>query len=151
VTQRDFWPRLAALLAEHPVVVDRPRGSTHPKKKGLVYPLDYGFVRGLRSGDGGGVDVWVGSLRSRRINGILCTLDLDKRDMEVKILIGCSAAERRKVLALHNRFSHRAVLVTPQRLAPRLRYASRKARTNAISRSTDSTARRVSRIRSTQP
>lgn len=113
MTQRDFWPRLAALVAGRSVVVDRPKGSTHPKKPGLVYPLDYGYVRGIRSGDGAGVDVWIGSLESRRITGLLCTLDLEKRDMEVKILLGCTPAERRSVLALHNRYSHRAVLMTP--------------------------------------
>jgi inorganic pyrophosphatase len=107
----DFWSRLAALVSAAPLVVDRPKGSAHPKLPEMIYPLDYGYLRGLRSGDGQGVDVYVGSLRRRAITGILCTVDRGKRDVEVKILLGCTRSEQRRLLALHNRGSHRALLV----------------------------------------
>ena len=111
---QDFWSRLASFVAGAPVVVDRPKGSAHPRIPGLIYPLDYGYLTNLRSGDGGGVDVWVGSLKRRVITGVICTVDLGKRDAEVKILLGCTRPEQRRILALHNHGNQRAVLVRPE-------------------------------------
>ena len=37
---------------------DRPLGSQHPDY-GYPYPLNYGFVRGYRSGDGEDLDVYI--------------------------------------------------------------------------------------------
>ena len=38
--------------------VDRPLGSTHPRSKNLVYPVNYGFVNGVMAGDGAEQDVY---------------------------------------------------------------------------------------------
>jgi inorganic pyrophosphatase len=98
----NFWAKLDSLVENASVVVDRPKGSVHPRLPTLTYPLDYGFLSGTTSGDGHGVDVWIGSLKRRRVTGVVCTVDLSKRDAEVKILLGCSLAEQRRILALHN-------------------------------------------------
>jgi inorganic pyrophosphatase len=84
------------------VVVDRPKGSRHPRIRSLIYPLDYGFLSGTRSGDGHGVDVWIGSLKRRAVTGVVCTVDLSKNDAELKILLSCTRAEQRRILSLHN-------------------------------------------------
>ena len=123
MSDQDFWSRLGSFVSRGAVVVDRPRGSRHPRIPGLIYPLDYGYVKGLRSGDGEGVDVWVGSLKRQVITGLVCTVDAGKRDTEVKILFACTRAEQRRILSLHNRGDQRAVLVRPE--APR-RSASRR-------------------------
>jgi inorganic pyrophosphatase len=111
MNNQDFWSRLASFVSRGSVVVDRPKGSTHPRIPRLVYPLDYGYLRDLRSGDGDGVDVWIDSLKRRVITGVICTVDLGKLDTEVKILLACSRAEQRRILSLHNRGDQRAVLV----------------------------------------
>ncbi len=89
----EFWQGLAYLVDSHCLVIDRPRGSSHPHWPGFLYPLDYGYLEGTASGDGDGVDVWLGSLKERKLVGLLVTLDLVKRDVEVKLLVGCSAQE----------------------------------------------------------
>ena len=48
---------------------------------------------GTTSVDAGGVDIWVGSLGGKKVVGALCTVDLLKRDTELKILIDCSDEE----------------------------------------------------------
>src|SRR4030095_16657203 len=40
------------------VEIDRPLGSQHPDN-GYPYPLNYGLVRGYRSGDGEDLDVYI--------------------------------------------------------------------------------------------
>jgi inorganic pyrophosphatase len=126
MNDQDFWSRLASFVSRGSVVVDRPKGSRHPRIPGLIYPLDYGYVKDLRSGDGDGVDVWIGSLKRQVITGIVCTIDLGKRDTEVKILLGCTPAEQRRILSLHNWGDQRAVLVRPgsaRNTVPRRRVA----------------------------
>jgi len=84
---------MQALLSGARVVIDRPRGQPHPRYPELVYPLDYGYLEGTASGDGDGIDVWIGSLGGKTLTGILCSFDPVKRDAEVKLLAGCSAQD----------------------------------------------------------
>jgi inorganic pyrophosphatase len=102
---------LDKLVATCEVMIDRPAGTAHPRYPDFVYPLDYGYLVGTSSSDGDGIDVWVGSLRARGVTGALCTVDLDKRDSEVKILLGCTFEEARQVLGVHNTGSQAGLLL----------------------------------------
>ena len=102
MTDANFWAKVDSLVEGASVVVDRPKGSVHPQLPTLIYPLDYGFLSGTTSSDGNGVDVWIGSLKRRRVTGVICTVDLTKRDAEVKVLLNCTRAEQRRILLLHN-------------------------------------------------
>ena len=109
--QSDFWRCLDQLIAESKRVIDRPAGSRHPRYPELIYPLDYGYLDGTSAIDGGGVDVWVGSLPARTVTAVVCTVDLLKRDTETKLLIGCTREEAATVLATHNGQYQSAILV----------------------------------------
>ena len=98
----DFWLGLENLVAVGKVVIDRPRGSVHPRYPGVVYPLDYGYVEGTTSTDGHGVDLWRGSLPGTPLVGIVCTVDMLKRDVEIKLLLGCTAQDIEAVLLFTN-------------------------------------------------
>lgn len=98
----DFWDNLTRLVRESRVVIDRPRHSRHPRLPKLVYPLDYGYLEGTRSGDGEGIDVWLGSGDRTVVTGVACTVDLYKRDAELKVLLGCSEAERQTIFHFLN-------------------------------------------------
>ena len=108
---RDFWLALDRLVGECRLVVDRPKGSAHPRYPTVRYPLDYGYLAGTRSGDGEGIDVWVGSQSGRRVSGVICAVDGLQRDAEVKILLGCTPHEARIALAVHNSGQQRGILV----------------------------------------
>ena len=41
------------------VQIDRPLGSTHPKWKSLIYPVNYGFVPNTISSDGEELDAYI--------------------------------------------------------------------------------------------
>lgn len=111
VWDNDFWSKLDKLVATSSLKIDRPRGSTHPRYPSFFYPLDYGYLENTLACDGGGIDVWVGSLSQRRITGVICTVDLEKRDAEVKILLGCTPQEAREILATHNSGPQSAIWV----------------------------------------
>ncbi len=107
----DFWGFLDRLAAEHTLVIDRPKGTRHPRCPEIIYPLDYGYLEGTTAGDGGGIDVWVGSRQSRDLTALLVTVDLFKRDAEIKLLLGCTEAETQIALACSSDGDLRALLV----------------------------------------
>ncbi len=107
----EFWDYLDKLVESSEVVVERSEGSTHPDFEEMVYPLNYGYLAGTTSSDGGGIDVWIGSKGSTtegdyHVDGVLCAIDLLKRDTEIKILLGCSEEE---MVTITN-FVHRSSL-----------------------------------------
>lgn len=105
-----FWRFADQLVAEHALIIDRPRGSHHPRYPDFLYPLDYGYLDGTLAGDGGGIDVWRGS-GPVQVRGALCTLDIVKRDAEVKLLVGCTEEEIAQVLEITNTRYMQATLV----------------------------------------
>jgi inorganic pyrophosphatase len=88
----EFWSQVDELIASSRIVVDRPTNSPHPRYAEFIYPVDYGYLEGTTTGDGDGIDVWLGT-GPRHLVGLICTVDLWKRDMEVKLLLGCSTEE----------------------------------------------------------
>ena len=97
----DFWHALDRLVSESNLIIDRPKGSRHPKYPDFMYPVDYGYLEDTSSMDGGGIDVWKGT-SGNTVDAVVCTVDLKKRDSEIKIFIGCSEEEKQAVLACHN-------------------------------------------------
>jgi inorganic pyrophosphatase len=97
----DFWLAIDTLVATSELIIDRPRGTKHPRFD-FVYPLDYGYLKDTASPDGGGIDVWRGSLPDAACNAIICTVDTLKRDSEIKILLGCTEEETDVILRFHN-------------------------------------------------
>ena len=89
----EFWNKLDQMIASHEIVIDRPKGSRHPQNAGIVYPFDYGYLKGTSGGDGNEIDVCCGTLDEKRLAAIICTVDSLKQDTEVKLLVGCTEAE----------------------------------------------------------
>ncbi len=96
-----FWEILDSLVNDSEIVIDRPKGTTHPKYPNFIYKVDYGYLKNTSSMDGAGIDVWVGSGK-KQIDAIMCIVDLMKRDSEIKILIGCTEEEKQLVYQTHN-------------------------------------------------
>lgn len=97
----DFWNALDELVNNSEIVIDRPKGTPHSKYPNFIYKVDYGYLQNTSSMDGAGIDVWVGSAE-KKIDAIICTVDLMKKDSEIKILIGCTEEEKAIVYETHN-------------------------------------------------
>ena len=106
-----FWQALDTLLAHSPIVIDRPKGSAHPRFPEMVYPLDYGYLEGTLSMDGGGVDLWVGSREPRVVDAVLCVVDMPKGETEIKLLCGCTEEEKQMAYQFQNRPPHLLALL----------------------------------------
>ena len=97
----DFWKALDELVSNSEIVIDRPRGSAHPRFPDFIYKVDYGYLKDTTSMDGTGIDIWVGS-GDKKIDAIMVIVDLMKKDSEIKILIGCTEEEKLEVYKTHN-------------------------------------------------
>jgi inorganic pyrophosphatase len=106
---QEFMDYLQQLVDTSQIVIDRPKGSTHPRYPGKVYPVDYGFLKDTTSIDSSGVDIWVGSLIKQKVVGVLCTVDLLKRDTELKVLFDCTEEEIHQIHDFVNADKMRAI------------------------------------------
>ncbi len=108
----EFWEYLQRLVDSSHIVLDRPKGSTHPRYHEQLYPVGYGYLEGTTAIDSGGVDIWVGSLNEKKVVGALCTVDLLKRDTELKIVYDCTEDEIKAILSFVNGEQMRAKFIS---------------------------------------
>ena len=97
----EFWNATDELVNSSEIIIDRPKGTSHPKYPNFIYRVDYGYLKDTTSMDGAGIDVWVGS-GEKEVDAIMCIIDLIKKDSEIKILLGCTDEEKRIVYETHN-------------------------------------------------
>ena len=60
----DLWIEWERIIAENGIVIDRPKGTAHPRFPGMIYPVDYGYLEQTIGGDGEEIDIFVGSADS---------------------------------------------------------------------------------------
>ena len=53
----EFWAALDELVSKSEIVIDRPKGSAHPRFPDFIYRVDYGYLKDTASMDGAGIDV----------------------------------------------------------------------------------------------
>ena len=97
-----FWQGMGNLIIKNKLIIDRPKGQPHPRYPKLIYPLDYGYLENTTASDGDGIDVWMGSLGTKTLTGILCTFDMIKRDAEIKLLLGCTKEDIQTIRNFNN-------------------------------------------------
>ena len=97
-----FWSRLDELIESTEIVIDRPKGTRHSRYPDLVFPLDYGYLKDTFGGDGQEIDVWLGTVGHRKLTAIAATVDMMKKDAEIKLIIGCTEEEIDIVEKCHN-------------------------------------------------
>ena len=101
--REDFWKLADKLFDTHKIVIDRPKGSRHPKYTSYIYPLDYGYLEDTSSGDNAGIDVWIGTSKQHKVSAVISSIDILKGDSEIKLLYACTMEEIKLIYDEHNR------------------------------------------------
>lgn len=99
----EYWQAIDLLVSESEVVIDRPKGSRHPRYADIIYQVDYGYLKGTASMDEDGIDVWIGTKENPTVDAVMCIIDLVKRDSEIKLLYGCTEEEKAIIYSFHNK------------------------------------------------
>jgi inorganic pyrophosphatase len=99
----DFaWEAWERLLQGNQIILDRPRGTSHPSYPDVVYPVDYGYVLDTPGDDGEELDVFVGSSDSG-LTAVVVIHDAIKNERELKLLWNLSSEEVDAVARFVNR------------------------------------------------
>lgn len=106
----NFWSSLEEILKNSQIKIDRPKGTAHPRFPDFIYPVDYGYLEGTASMDGGGIDIWRGS-GNNGLDAIVCIVDMNKKDSEIKILLNCTEEEKEQIVKVQNSGKMSAILV----------------------------------------
>ena len=93
------------------IIIDRPKGTAHPRYPDFIYPIDYGYLDGTTAMDGGGIDVWLGESGEKSLDAIMVIVDAHKKDSEVKLLLGCSEREKDIIYQVMNEKGMRGMLI----------------------------------------
>lgn len=114
--EKNFWNKLDELINLNQIVIERPRDSAHPKYSDYIYPHDYGYVTNTTSTDNAELDCWIGTRRGSKLDskvacGIIATIDIAKRDSEIKLLIDCTEEDMNVILECHNRGLMSGILI----------------------------------------
>ncbi len=106
-----FWQKLDTLVLSGEVIIDRKKNSAHPTYPNLVYPVDYGYINDTRSQDGEGVDCFVGSGKKEEAQAVIVAVDILKKDIEIKIVLGCTSNEEEAILRFMNQTDFQKTIV----------------------------------------
>ena len=52
----EFWNALDELVNNSEIIIDRPKGTSHPKYRNFIYRVDYGYLKDTTSMDGAGIN-----------------------------------------------------------------------------------------------
>ncbi len=107
----EFWEYIDKLVESSEIIIDRPKGSIHPRFKDVIYPVDYGYLKNTKSKDNNEIDVWVGTGPNKKIDSILCIIDLMKKDSEIKLLFSCTDEEKKVIYEFQNNKYMKAIMI----------------------------------------
>jgi inorganic pyrophosphatase len=111
ITNNSFWEKLDQLINKSEIIIDRPRGSAHPKFPKLIYPINYGYLEETSGSDGNEIDVWNGSCNKNNLTAVICTVDTLKKDCELKLLVDCNEEEAEIILKFYNESEYMSAIL----------------------------------------
>ena len=103
-----FWQKLDTLYLSGDIVIDKPKGSTHPKYSNLVYPVNYGY---LKADDMEVIKVYKGSRSVMQVDAITVCVDILAKDIDIKLLIGCTEEEENTILGFLNQTDFQKTII----------------------------------------
>ncbi len=97
-----FWQKIDMLLLSSDIVIDRKKNTTHPTYNNLVYPVDYGYLKDSMLESQEHISIYVGSKSNAMVESVIVCADILKKDLEVKLVYGCTEEEENSILEFLN-------------------------------------------------
>ncbi|MBR2685910.1 MAG: Inorganic pyrophosphatase [Erysipelotrichaceae bacterium] len=96
-----FWQKIDTMFFSNRLIITREKNDHHPLYPNLVYPTQYGYLDDTYPEDPG-ICVFRGSLDVTHVEAMVIAADLLKKDLEVKLLVGCTEEEEKQILHFLN-------------------------------------------------
>lgn len=107
-----FWQKVDTLFISSKLSISRRKGETHPLYHNLQYPVDYGHLDDTNGKEDAenGISVYCGS-QPRSVTALIVAADILKKDLDVKILVGCTEDEISLVLRFLNQTDYQKTVL----------------------------------------
>ena len=96
-----FWQKIDTLFYSNQLVITRQKNDRHPLYPNLIYPTQYGYLEDTLPDEG--ISVYKGSLEASKVDALVIAADILKKDLEVKMLVGCTPEEEKQILHFLNK------------------------------------------------
>lgn len=97
-----FWQKVDTLYFSSKMVIAYEKGQAHKDFKNLIYPVPYGYLSDLVDDKDLGIAIFKGSLATNTVSALIIAADVLKKDLEPKLLIGCTENEEMDILHFLN-------------------------------------------------
>ena len=106
-----FWQKIDTLFYSSILELTRNKGSRHPIYKNLVYPVDYGYLKDTVGEGNHGIAVFKGTANNEVVDTLIIAADILKKDIETKLLLGCTKQEELEILEFLNQSDFQKTIV----------------------------------------
>ena len=106
-----FWQKLDTLYLSSGYQIIRKKGEVHPRFQNLIYPVDYGYINDTKSFGKDGVSVYAGSGNRYEISALVVAADILIKELDVKVLVGCTEEEVDQVLRFLNQTNYQKTVL----------------------------------------
>lgn len=106
-----FWQKLDTLILSSELVIERKKNTAHPNYPNLIYPVDYGYFTDTVSTDSEEVDMFFGTNGTQRVQAVVVCVDILKKDVEIKVLMGCTDEEELAILRFLNQTDFQKAII----------------------------------------
>lgn len=97
-----FWQKVDTLFLSGDIHQTKKKGESHDTFKNMIYPVDYGRLEDITGSGEKGVSVYLGSGSRHQVTGLVIAADILAKELDVKILAGCTDEETDEVLHFLN-------------------------------------------------
>ena len=113
-----FWQKIDTLFLSNSFELTKKKGEAHLEFPNLIYPVDYGYLKDTLAYSKG-VKVFRGSLKKGSVQAVVVVADILKKDVEAKILVGCTESEETNILYFLNQTDlQKSVLIRRDTIIP---------------------------------
>ncbi len=106
-----FWMKIETLFLSGKLNLTKKKGEVHPVFKNLIYPTDYGHLGDTKSVSDEGVTVYAGSGDRNQITALAIAADILTKELDVKMLIGCTEEETDQILHFLNQTDYQKTVL----------------------------------------
>jgi len=96
-----FWQKIDTIFFSNKLVISKKKNEKHDIYTNLIYPVEYGYLDDTLP-VASGICVYKGSLKATAVDAVVIAADILKKDIEVKLLIGCTPDEELQILQFLN-------------------------------------------------
>ena len=105
-----FWQKVDTLYFSSKLIITRKKGSRHPLYPNLIYPVDYGHLDDTNPEETG-IEAFRGTVKTSHVDTIVICADILKKDIEIKLLTGCTEEEENQILHFLNQTDFQKTVV----------------------------------------